>query len=261
MAKNEKIRPILKKSKINIKKKNLVIGGYGNLGKSLRKNIFFKNFHFPKKKFFDLTNKKKMYAYLRKKNIEIIVNAAAFARMKKCEENKSKAKKINITGCRNLIDVINQTNNNIYLIHISTDGVYESTIGNYSERSKLKPYNYYGKTKLEAEKIVKKFNKFLIIRTRFFNKDKIKFNEAAIDSFSSSLERNKLSKYLSILIKKNVTGILNVGGKKISDYELYKKYKKNIKICTYKEIQKKLDFKISKDASMNCKKFENILKK
>ena len=37
---------------------------------------------------------------------------------------------------------------------------------------------------------------------------------------------NRLVKYISILIRKEFQGIINVGGPKISDYKNYKKYKK-----------------------------------
>ena len=63
----------------------------------------------------------------------------------------------------------------IKLIFMSTDGVYASIKGNYKETDILKPYNYYGWTKLKAEQQVKKLDNYIIIRTRFFNKNKIRF--------------------------------------------------------------------------------------
>ena len=171
---------------------------------------------------------------------------------------KKKSFNVNVLGAKNLVKIIKQYKNlNIKLIQISSDAVYQSTKGNYSELSKLKPYNYYGKTKLLSEKYVKSLDRFIIIRTRFFNKKKIKYFTAAIDSFSSSIEVNKLANYIILLIKKNFKGIINVGGKKVSDFKLYKNYKK-IKICNQSDIQKKLKFKISKDASMNISKLNKL---
>ena len=172
--------------------------------------------------------------------------------MKECEKNKKKAFNINVIGAFNLYKAINEVDSNIMLLHISSDAVYYSTKGNYNEKSKIEPYNFYGFTKVLSENIAKKLNKYMIVRTRFFNKKSIMFKDSATDSFSSSLEINQLVKYLKILIKKNFNGIINIGGKKISDYNLYIKYKKNLKKCTYIDIQSKLNFKISKDASMNC---------
>tara|TARA_B100000674_G_scaffold497399_1_gene531031 strand:- start:1579 stop:2331 length:753 start_codon:yes stop_codon:yes gene_type:complete len=243
------------------KNKFLIIGGTGNLGKSIKKSSFFKKGHFPNRQKFDLLNKSQIKEFLFENKIKLIINTAALARMKDCENNKSLAYKTNVIGCRNLVNSIKKIDNSIKLIHISTDGVYPSISGNYKENSKLKPYNYYGLTKVNAEKIVRSLKNYLIIRTRFFNKNKLSFKTAAVDSYSSAIEVTKLVNIIKILINKNILGIINVGGKRISDYDLYKKYKKNIRKCKRYEIQNNINFKISKDASLNCDILKKIIKK
>ena len=52
---------------------------------------------------------------------------------------------------------------------------------------------------------------------------------------------------------------INVGGKKISDFNLYKKYKDNLEKCLLYDIQKQLNFKISRNASMNCKLLDKLI--
>ena len=86
------------------------------------------------------------------------------------------------------------------MVYISSDAVYSSTEGNYEETDKLKPYNYYGITKMKAEKKVLKLKKFIIIRTRFFNKNKIPFKYSADNIFTSSIEVNILVSYIKLLI-------------------------------------------------------------
>ena len=71
-------------------------------------------------------------------------------------------------------------------------------------------------------------------------------------------EMEIMKKYVEYF-NKDFIGTINVGGKKISDYDLYKKYKKNLKKCLYYDIQKKLNFKISKDASMNCSLLNKLM--
>tara|TARA_B100001175_G_scaffold240314_1_gene206653 strand:+ start:230 stop:970 length:741 start_codon:yes stop_codon:yes gene_type:complete len=242
-----------------MKNKILVLGGSGQLGSYLKTKRYFKGHCFPTKKTLDITKKSILKKYIEDNKINLILNCAAIARMRECEKNRKNAYNVNVKGCKNLVAVIKELpDKNIKLVHISSDAVYPSIHGNYSEKSKLKPYNFYGKTKILSEKIIKKLNNFIIIRTRFFIKNNIKFNTAAIDSYTSSIEVNKLIKYIIILIKKNFKGTINVGGKRVSDYKLYKKYKK-IKICFHSDIQSKLDFKISKDASMRCDKLKKFI--
>ena len=73
------------------------------------------------------------------------------------------------------------------------------------------------------------------------------------------MEVDKLVKYISILIKKKFKGIINVGGKKISDYKKYKKYKKSLKPCDKSKVFNELNFKIATDASLNISKLKNFL--
>ena len=243
-----------------MKNKVLLIGGQGNLGSAIVKSKTFRNLHYPKKGKLNILKKSNIRKFL-KKNYNLIINCAAIARMKECEKNPKKAIKVNIIGTLNLVrEIINYQNNfekKIKLVHISTDAVYPSTKGNYSEKSLLKPYNVYGWTKLCSEYIIKKLKNYVIIRTRFFNKKKIKFNTAATDIFTSMMEVQDLVKEIKNISQKNFSGIINIGNKRKSDFENYRTFKSNMKPCKRKDILKKLKFKIAKDASMNL----SVLKK
>ena len=56
-------------------------------------------------------------------------------------------------------------------------------------------------------------------------------------------------------------GVINVGGKRISDYNLYKKENKKLKPFKRKNLIKKLNFIIAKDSSLIIKKFQKIKSK
>ena len=142
-------------------------------------------------------------------------------------------------------------------IHISSDGVYPSIKGNYSENSPLKSYNFYGWTKLHSESIVKLIKNHVVIRTRFFDKTNIKFNNAATDIFTSMIEIKNLVKEIRIMSFNKYIGIINIGKNRESDFDNYKKFKPNIKPCKRKDILKSISFELAKDASMNL----SILKK
>jgi dTDP-4-dehydrorhamnose reductase len=244
------------------KSKTLLIGGAGNLGSEIEKSGLFTNLHVPSKKKLNIENSRTIYKELRKKNFDLIINCAALARMEYCEKNPVKAIKVNIFGTMNLIEEVinyeNQFNKKIKLIHISSDGVYPSTKGNYSEKSKTEPYNVYGWTKLYSEQIVKKLKKYIIIRTRFFSKNNIKFETAATDIYSSMMEVQNLVKAIKKISTKKFTGIINIGETRKSNFQIYKKYKKKIKPCKRKDVIKNLGFILAKDASMNLKLFKKI---
>jgi len=248
-----------------LKRKNkiLLIGGSGTLGSSIIKSKSFKNLESPTKKKLNLLKRDSIKKFLNKE-YSLIINCAAMARMKECEKKPKKAINLNILGtinlCREILEYKNKFNKEIKLIHISTDGVYASTKGNYSEKSRLKPYNVYGWTKMWSEEFVKVLKNYIIIRTRFFNKKKIRFNNAATDIFTSMIEVQELVKKIKFLSSKDFVGVINVGGKRESDFKKYIKYQKNIKPCKRTEIVKNLNFKIAKDASMNLKLFKSLKK-
>ena len=247
----------------SLKNNILLLGGSGTLGKAIIESRLFNNLNYPTSKTLNILNQKKIEDFLIKNKIKIILHCAALARVKECEKNKKKAFRINVLGTKNIVKSVNncwkKNNLNIRVIFISSDAVYPSTRGNYKETDKLKSYNYYGWTKIQGEKAIKKLNSYTIIRTRFFNKYKIKFNYAAVNIYTSSIEVRKLVKYLNRIIKKKFKGVLNVGSKRVSDFEKYNKYKKNIKPCDKSKIFNNLDLKLATDASLNLEKFNKLL--
>lgn len=238
-------------------KRILLTGGSGTLGNAIIQSGLFKKLYYPSSKKLNILDYKNLKKFIFKNKINLIIHCAAMARVRKCEKNISKAIDINIQGTLNLVKSIN--NKKISLVYISTDAVYASTSGNYSELDPIKPYNVYGWTKVAGEFLVKTLDKFLIIRTRFFKKDKIFFKYSANNIYSSSIEVDKLVLIIYKLIKKKIFGIINVGQKKISDYNNYKKYNLKLKSCTRNKIFKEINFKIGTDASLNINKLKKII--
>jgi len=241
-------------------KKILLVGGSGALGSQIIKSRSFKNLDFPSKKKLDILNRATISKYI-KKGYDLVINCAAMARMKECEKNPIKAINVNVFGTLNLVqEIMNyevSQKKKVRLVHLSTDGVYPSTKGNYFENSPLKPYNVYGWTKLCSESVIKMLENYLIIRTRFFDKTNIRFNTAATDIFTSMIEIQNLVKEIKIMSFNKYVGIVNVGKKRKSDFDNFKKFKSNIKPCKRKDILKDINFELAKDASMNL----NLLKK
>lgn len=243
----------------------LVTGGSGNLGSAIVKSGLLKNIFFPTKKKLNIHFKNDLKKFIKNKNINLIIHTAAIARMAECEKSKYQAFKTNTLGTLNIVNCIQELNKKnklkIKLVYISTDAVYACTTGNYkeSDENKILPFNTYGWTKLLAEYAVKKCENYLIIRGRFFNKNKIKFKFSATDIYSSGIEIDSFVKILIKLIKKKTYGIVNVGQKKVSDFKKYLKYINDLKKCKKEFITKNLPYKIGIDSSLNIKKMKILL--
>jgi hypothetical protein len=102
---------------------------------------------------------------------------------------------------------------------------------------------------------------YVIIRTRFFDKSNIRFNTAATDIFTSTIEVQSLVKEIKYISSIEFNGVINIGKKRKSDFENYKEFKKNIKPCKRKDVLQGISFKIAKDASMNLSLLKKLKRK
>lgn len=82
----------------------------------------------------------------------IIVHAAAMTQVDQCEVNKQDCYNINVTATRFIIDAAKAVG--ARFIFVSTDFIFDGVDGPYSEDEEPAPVNYYGGTKLVAEKAV-----------------------------------------------------------------------------------------------------------
>lgn len=240
--------------------KILLLGSTGTLGSNILKNKYFKDCLIPSSSTLNIRKINSINNYFKKNNITTVIHCAAISSMEKCENDPSEAIYTNIFGTQNLVEVIRNQKKKIKLIYISTDGVYPPNRGNNAEEDSLKPYNIYCLTKLCSENIVKTLQNFVIIRTRFFDKKKLKFKSYAKDIFSSSLEVTELVNYIEKIIKKKFNGIINIGEKKDNNFNKIIKFNKNIISCKYKDLIKNINYTIAKDSSMNLTKMKKIFK-
>ena len=153
--------------KIRSKKTHiLLLGENGQLGLFLKSYLsYFFQIKGLNKQNCDLRDYDNLKSVIEQFKPDILINAAAFTNVEKAEINKSLAYDINGKS----LDIISNVckSLNIFLIHISTDYVFDGRKKTfYSEKDIPKPINYYGKTKLDGEEfIINNMNKFLILRT------------------------------------------------------------------------------------------------
>ncbi|MCF6349551.1 MAG: SDR family oxidoreductase [Flavobacteriaceae bacterium] len=112
----------------------------------------------------NITNSENVVKHLRKIKPHFIINCAAMTDVDACELRIRECNEVNVNAVKTLIEscAIYKT----HLIHISTDFIFDGTKGFYKEEDKPNPVNYYGQSKLNAEKLLQKSKiDFSILRT------------------------------------------------------------------------------------------------
>lgn len=112
----------------------------------------------------DITNKADVLSAIAEHNPDVVVNTAAMTNVDQCELEKEAGWVANVDSVANLIEACEA--NNCFLIHLSTDFIFDGTKGPLTEEEEPNPVNYYGEGKLAAEKlIIKSKLKWAIART------------------------------------------------------------------------------------------------
>jgi dTDP-4-dehydrorhamnose reductase len=147
----------------------LVTGSKGQLGskiKDLERNYPRYNFFFTDSKSLNITDHLKVNEFIINNKIDVIINCAAFTDVDKAERKFDLANKVNNIAVSNLAQI--SKDNNIKLIHISTDYVFDGLKGKpYNEMDTPNPKTIYGKTKLNGELEMQKISpkNSIILRT------------------------------------------------------------------------------------------------
>jgi dTDP-4-dehydrorhamnose reductase len=151
----------------------LILGAKGNLGGQLVK-VFDDGENEVidwDKEEIDITDRELILKKVRDIKPDVIINAAAYNAVDKCEESNAQyeiAKKINIDGPKNLAEAVLATG--AILVHYSSDYVFDGkNKKGYTEIDEPNPINNYGKTKLHGEKRIIELSgaglKWYLIRT------------------------------------------------------------------------------------------------
>ncbi|BDB98142.1 SDR family oxidoreductase [Saccharolobus caldissimus] len=219
----------------------MIIGASGQLGYELSKVL---QTHDPIKTYvsqeiaggikLDLTDYHSVEDFIIKKKPDVVINAAAFTDVDGCEVNKEKAFKINAEAVKHLVRASRVIE--AYLVHVSTDYVFDGIKGLYREDDIPNPINYYGLTKLLGEAYVLSYDDSLIVRTSGVFRDKgfpiyayktLKEGKEvlAFKGYYSPISAKKLAEAINELITYRKSGIIHVAGERISRYELALKIK------------------------------------
>ncbi|MFD1628582.1 SDR family oxidoreductase [Pseudopedobacter beijingensis] len=112
----------------------------------------------------DITDKESIASVVSKHRPDAIINTAAMTNVDTCETERDTCWLLNVTAVQYLINVCRSEN--IHLIHLSTDFIFDGADGPYTEDATPNPLSYYGESKLAAEKLLEKSGiNYAILRT------------------------------------------------------------------------------------------------
>jgi dTDP-4-dehydrorhamnose reductase len=146
----------------------LITGCHGQLGNEMQQlakenlqHIYF----FTDVEELDITNESAVRDYVLSKNIDCIVNCAAYTAVDKAENNIDFCNLLNNLAPGYLAKAVKERGG--IMIQVSTDYVFDGTNHiPYTEDTPACPNSVYGRTKLEGEKsVISHCTKYMIIRT------------------------------------------------------------------------------------------------
>ncbi|MBC7887574.1 MAG: SDR family oxidoreductase [Ferruginibacter sp.] len=186
----------------------------------------------------DITNGMEVTAFMGLHQPGIIIHTAAITQVDDCETDPVACWNTNVTATRFLINAAEAIH--ARFMYISTDFVFDGMNGPYAETAVPGPVNYYGCSKLAAEKSVMEFElRWCIIRTVLVYGNILTGNRNNIISWvQKSLTEGKKIQVVSdqwrtptyvedlamgilLALEKNATGIYHISGQEmLSPYDM-----------------------------------------
>ncbi|GCC52782.1 NAD(P)-dependent oxidoreductase [Chryseotalea sanaruensis] len=200
----------------------------------------------------DIENKEDIVSAFFEHKPEVVIHAAAMTQVDDCEVQREQCWTANVTSVELLAEACQWYNT--HLIYVSTDFIFDGSHGPLDENEKPAPVNYYGESKLAAEKVVQASSlTWSILRTVLVYGVTPDMSRSNIVLWvKNSLEQGKPIKVVNdqwrtptlaedlamgcyLAAKKNAKGIFNISGKDfMSPYDIA------IKTAEYFKLDKSL---------------------
>ena len=225
----------------------------------------------------ELTDRAAVASAFRRHNPDLIIHCAALSRTKDCERDPDRAKRINVGATATLSDLAR----NIRFIFLSSGEVFDGATGWYCESDEPNPINEYGRTKLEAERVVLQNPLQTVVRivltagtseggNRSFVEDMSRAARAGYDvtlyadEFRCPLPAGVVARALWELAEQDTPGLYHLGGsERLSRWEIGE-----LLLPWYPELQCRLVKGSARnhegaprpvDLSLSCDKIQKVL--
>lgn len=182
----------------------------------------------------DITDKSQVDTLIASENPSVVFLCSALTAVDFCETNPDIARRINVEGVRFVAEASERAGARV--VFLSTDYVFNGRGGPYSEDDATSPESVYGRTKLEAEKIILAVPASIVARTSVvydWDPDSVNFAMQMIkrlgekqptsivsDQWSHPTLARNLADILLALVDANAHGVFNtVGPDYVSRYD------------------------------------------
>jgi dTDP-4-dehydrorhamnose reductase len=135
----------------------------------------------------DITNREQTLTAINNIEFDVFLHLAAFTNVDAAESNQEVAWKVNVDGTQNVYDAVTAKGKKI--IYVSTGFVFDGENPPYYEDSPVNPLSYYGKTKLEGEKIIG--NTGVTIRIDYPYGSHVEYKKDLVESLIDILKEKK----------------------------------------------------------------------
>lgn len=237
-----------------MRSKILVTGGGGQLAREIVR--LDSNIIGPTKQEMNVESYEAIESYCSQAKPDIIIHAGAVTN-KFNEDRDQDYITTNIIGTANI--TLWCMRHGVRLVYVSSDYVYPSEVGDYSENAVLFPANKYAASKLGGELSVGICTNSLIVRTSFYAA--LNFPKACTDQFTSRIPIGEAARAIyTLALMPDVRGILNLGSlRKRSLYEIVKnEFNPRTEPCLRKDIR--ISYMLPRDSSLNTTRYHNLVK-
>ena len=177
----------------------------------------------------DVTNNTAVIDLFGKLQPDVVIHTAAMTQVDDCELNQEDCKIANIEAVRNVVAGCQAIG--AHLVHLSTDFIFDGSEGPLTEDAEASPVNFYGETKLAAEKLIidsgiswgiartvlvygvvpglSRSNIILWVKESLENKKTINVVD---DQWRTPTLAEDLAQGCWLMAKNKVTGIFNISG-------------------------------------------------
>jgi dTDP-4-dehydrorhamnose reductase len=100
----------------------------------------------------DITDESTVNQIIDETRPDVVINTAAMTQVDHCETQREACWKANVTAVEYLVNASKR--NNVHLVHVSTDFIFDGTKELLDENAIPSPVNFYGESKLAGEKVI-----------------------------------------------------------------------------------------------------------